>query len=1027
MDMRSQARISLVGLLTGTLVAVVGIIAPSAQASFGVSLWEAGTCVNHTCTYESVEKELQEKGRSEEAFTQAAGHPPWGMTTFELNHTKVGLAEEPDGAPLKRVRVDVAPGLASDPQAPLDAEGKKCTIKQFEAITGPECPPGTEVGTDEATVFLGALDVPAEGKVYNLEPEPGEPAPGLNFEPIPLLFGIAITHETPLHTLALERSFLQGHVSWAREKSLEERCAREPGACPPGGIPSGDYHEWFEINNLSETTPVLKSKLNFNGRAGGNFITLPSECSTSTANYIEVESWNGERSSTQTHTPVGVERCDKVPFKPTVEVHPETAQSDQPDGATAEVKVPQHAGEAEINSSDVKDAHVTLPEGLTLNSAAARGLRACTPAQIGIGTTKAVECPPASRVGEVTIEADLPEKSLAGNVYLGAPEGEPITTPPFTIYIDAESARYGVSVRLQGQVRPNPVTGRLETTFLANPQQPFSDLILKPKGGAQAPLANPLACGTEFAEAIFTAYSGPTAPLTPSPFTTSGCASPLPFSLSQSTSDQPPNAGAFGSTAYTFNLTRADGQQYLSKVATALPLGFVGAIGAVTLCGEPQAALGTCSAASRIGTATVSVGAGPEPFPLSAPVFLTGPYGGGPFGLSIAVPAAAGPFNFGTIVTRAAITIDPHTGRVSATSSPLPTIVQGVPVRLKSIGVTVNRPDFLYNPTNCGALATETTLTSTFGATQSLSSPFGVTNCGALAFTPSFTASTSANASKANGARLQVSVTQPAHQANIRSVVTSLPVQLPSRLTTLQQACPEATYAADPLSCPVGSNVGSAVASTPVLPDVLSGPAYLVSHGGAAFPDLDLLLEGDGVRVILEGHTNIKGGITTSTFASLPDVPVSSFSLTLPMGPHSALAAYGNLCTQALVMPTTITAQNGAQVKQNTHIFVTGCPHSASHSCIRVLRRKLVRHVLRLAVRTCAAGRIRASGRYLKSASRRLRRAPATATLKMPLTRAGLRALRVHRPLKLRVRVTLIPSRHGEPRSTASTTIALTR
>jgi hypothetical protein len=1013
--MKSRARISLVGLLTGALVAAIGVLAPAAQASFGVEEknWEAGTCVNHTCTYKSVEKELKEKGHSEEAFTQAAGHPPWGITTFELNHHAGLVGQEPDGAPLKRVRVDVSPGLASNPQAPLNPETHlKCTIAQFEE-TPPKCPAGTVVGTDEATVVIAGANVAAKGTVYNLEPEPSE-----RFEPIPLLFGILIEAEG----LAAERSYLEGHVSWAKEKVLEER-----------GIPSGDYHEWFEIKNLAEKTPVLKSKLNFNGRAGGNFITLPSECSTGTANYLEVESWKAEKASAVTHTPVGVEGCDKVPFKPTVEVHPETAQSDQPDGATTEVKVPQKAGETEINTADVKDAHVTLPEGLTLNSAAARGLKVCTPEQIKIGSTKAVECPPASKVGEVTIEVDLPEKSLAGNVYLGAPAGEPITGPPFTIYVDAESPRYGVSVRLQGQVNVNLSTGRLETTFLNNPQQPFSNFILKAKGGPQAPLANPLTCSTQFVEAIFTAYTGPTVPLSASPFTTNGCSSPLPFSWAQTTSDQPASAGAFGSTAYTFNLGRTDGQQYLSKVATALPLGLVGAIPAVTLCGEPQAAHGTCSAASQIGTATVTVGAGAEPYALSAPVFLTGPYGGGPFGLSIPVGAVAGPFNFGTIVTRAAITVDQHTARVYATTDPLTTIVQGVPVRLKSISVAVNRANFLYNPTSCGALATQTMLTSTLGTLQSLSSPSQPTNCGALAFSPSFTVSTSANFSKANGAGLQVNVTQPAHQANIRSVVTQLPVQLPARLTTLQQACPEATYAANPLSCPAGSNVGTAAVTTPVLPGVLSGPAYLVSHGGAAFPDLDLVLEGSGVRVLLEGNTNIKGGVTTSTFASLPDAPVTSFSLSLPMSPHSALAGYGNFCAQPLYMPTTITAQNGAQVKQNTTISVAGCSGSGAgggaggeegivngHRLFKILKRRIVAHTLLLTVQTFVGGRLTAKGKYLKGASRRLRR-PTTTTLKLKLTRAGLRALRRHHPLKVGVRVTLTPSKRGEAAASAST------
>jgi hypothetical protein len=453
----------------------------------------------------------------------------------------------------------------------------------------------------------------------------------------------------------------------------------------------------------------------------------------------------------------------------------------------------------------------------------------------------------------------------------------------------------------------------------------------------------------------------------------------------------------------------------------------VGEIPSVPLCGEPQASQGSCTAASQIGSANVYVGAGSEPYPFSGPVFLTGSYGGAPFGLSIPIQAAAGPFDFGTVVTRVAIGVDPHSARVVATSAP-PTVVRGVPLRLRSVNVSVNRPKFLFNPTNCGPLATDSLLSSTFGATQSVSSPFRAANCAALAFKPSFAASTSAKPSKLNGASLQVKVTQPPHEANIRSVVTKLPIQLPARLTTLQQACPEATYAANPLSCPTGSNVGSATVTTPVLPSKLSGPAMLVSHGGAAFPDLDILLEGSGVRVILVGNTDIKGGVTTSTFASVPDVPVSSFSLTLPTGPHSALAAYGNLCAHPLIMPTTITAQNGAQIKQNTRISVPGCVAGSrsANKCIRVLRRRLAGHSLRLTVRVCAAGRLSARGAYLRGASRKLRKA-STTTLKLSLTSAGARAMRSHNPLRIRVQLTFIPKRRGSPRAFASTTVAFKR
>lgn len=870
--------------LLGTVVAaVMALSAPAAQAAFGVEEhnFEAGACVNKSCTYESVEAEPKE------AFTQAAGHPPWGITGFELNHKEGLLGREPEGS-LKRIRVDVPPGLAADPQA-LPAY---CSEEDFKNNS---CSSETEVGTTEMVAFDGANDLTVTGKVFNMKPKPN----------LPLLFGIDVAIE-PLVSVHI---FLEGHVSW-----------------------NTDYHEYFEINNIpTETTllgvkvplAVLKSKLFFNGRAGaGNFLTNPSVCSKSTTSHLEVESHDKEIATTETHTPVGVEGCDKVPFEPSAEETAETSLSDKPDGATTIVKAPQYAGKEEINTADIRDAHVTLPEGMTLDPSAAHGLQSCTEAQIGIGSTAPVACPEASKVGTVAIETDLPPHSLAGNVYLGSPKGGLITGPPYTIYLDAESV-YDVSVRLKGEVNPNPATGRLEATFLENPPLPFSELKLTLNGGPRAPVANPLACAVVPMEALFTPYTGGRAALSSTPFAATGCASPLPFSLTQGTGSSTSEAAAY--TSYTFKLAREDGQQYMSKLSTVLPPGLVGAIPSVPLCGEAQAAAGSCSSGSLIGTAAVTAGAGPEPYAFSGPVFLTGPYAGAPYGLSIPVRALAGPFDLGTLVTRVGIGVDPYSGRVIATSA-LPTIFGGVPLRLRTIDVDVNRPHFLFNPTNCGALSTDTTLTSTFGAVQTLSTPFQATGCSSLPFKPKLVASTNSKTSRPRGASLTVKVSYPkGAQANIKSVFVTLPKRLPSRLSTLNQACPASVFEANLLACPSASIVGGATVKTPVLPGKLTGPAMFVSHGGAAFPDLDLVLKGDGVTVILVGATNISKGVTTSNFASVPDVPVSSFEVRLPTGKFSALAAFGNLCKQKLSMPTTITAQNGKVIRQKTKIAVSGC------------------------------------------------------------------------------------------------------
>jgi hypothetical protein len=391
-------------------------------------------------------------------------------------------------------------------------------------------------------------------------------------------------------------------------------------------------------------------------------------------------------------------------------------------------------------------------------------------------------------------------------------------------------------------------------------------------------------------------------------------------------------------------------------------------LSSVPLCPEPQAAQGTCPESSKIGTTRVASGAGSHPFEISGSVYLTTGYRGAPFGLSIVTNAVAGPFNLGLVIVRARIDVDPVTSQLTVSSDPLPQILFGVPLRLKQVTVNIDRPGFMFNPTNCGAQQITAVLSGNQNAVANVASPFAAGACRSLAFTPTFTVATSGHTSKLNGASLDAKVTFPAgafgSQANVAYVKVELPKQLPSRLTTLQKACLAATFNVNPAACPHESIIGIVRASTPVLPVPLSGPVYFVSHGGEDFPSLVAVLQGDGVRVDLTGATFIdKHGITSSTFKTVPDVPISSFELYLPEGHFSALTAYGNLCkltstatvkrkvtvrvnghtvhrtvtthvtkAASLLMPTEFVAQNGAVLKQSTKIAVTGCAASKAAS-----------------------------------------------------------------------------------------------
>jgi hypothetical protein len=323
----------------------------------------------------------------------------------------------------------------------------------------------------------------------------------------------------------------------------------------------------------------------------------------------------------------------------------------------------------------------------------------------------------------------------------------------------------------------------------------------------------------------------------------------------------------------------------------------------------------------------VGAGSGTHPFFLGGNIYLTGPYKGAPFGVSVVVPAVAGPYNLGNVIVRASINVDPTDAHVIVTTDPLPQILSGVPTRLRTVSVTLDRPGFMFNPTNC----TPTTVTATLGggqeASAKVSSPFNTAGCQNLPFAPKLTARTIGHPSRANGVGLDVKLlSTPTIEANIHSVKVDLPKQLPSRLTTLQKACTAAVFDANPANCPPASIVGIAKAITPVLAGPVIGPVYFVSHGGEAFPSLIIVLQGEGVRVDLTGATFIsKTGITSSTFKTVPDVPINSFELYLPPGKYSALAANGNLCTTTLTMPTRIIAQNGTILKQTTKIIPTNC------------------------------------------------------------------------------------------------------
>ena len=648
----------------------------------------------------------------------------------------------------------------------------------------------------------------------------------------------------------------------------------------------------------------------------------------------------------------------------------------------------------------------------------------------------------------------LPGAPLQGQLFVGQPECSPCTNQDaedgklFRLFLQIQDPRDGLIVKLHGINKADPLTGQLESEFLDQPQTPFELLKLKLKSGPRAPVANAQGCGPAVTVADVTPWSAPglggltgkeAIPGTPDATLSSqytvdangaggACPSAWPFKPSFNAGTTGPaatTAGAFTQFALTF--AREDREQDLSGLEVHLPLGLVGKIAAIKQCGEAEiqaaeADQGECPAESQIGKATAGAGPGPHPFfpEKEGKVYLTGPYKGGPFGLAVVTPAVAGPFNLGNIVVRAAIMIDPNTAAVTTISDPLPQFRDGVQLRLRKAYVEVNNPNFMINPTNCNAQQVSATITSAQGASAQVSSPFGIGGCASLPFHPEFTAEVGGHGSKPNGTTFIVKVKATRGEANIRKTFLQLPIALPSRLTTIQKACLAATFEANPATCGEGSNIGFAVAHTPLLKNPLVGPAYLVSHGNAAFPDVEFVLQGEGITLILDGKTDIKKGITYSRFETVPDAPVSTFETVLPAGPHSALTTNVpesenfSLCKQPpLLMPTEITGQNGAVLRQTTHITLLGCAPTVKIAKVRVSGNAVV-----VTVTTSAMGTVRISGSGLKTTSKAL--AAGTHQVRVPLTKNGRTMRKHHRKTTVHVGLTV-----GKQAVTEATSVRL--
>jgi hypothetical protein len=982
---------------------IAGGEAPSASVRRPVTVSSAPTPFGA----ESYELTAEEEGGR--PATQAGIHPFQVTTTIALN-------QGADAAPLRLAKTVFDATPAAEPiEATKDLNFKwpaglignptplpQCSASQFLAQNRPPapysgraenaCPQASAVGVAsvEVNTTKNLFDVTTfTVPVFNLAPRVGEPA----------RFGFYIPAAAA--AVYIDTSVRTGgdYGITVHVNNITQTAGFLSSEVTVWGVPGDPRHnaergwdclyESIKLSKRLEEYPPCETPIQ---TMPPPFLQMPTSCTGPLATSVEGDSWQEpkpegvEQSWAGTGLPA-LDGCNRAPFTPSLVVTPDGTAGSTPTGLNVDVHNPQEASLSPkgLVEPDVKDISVTLPEGVTIDPAGADGLGACSEALVGFtgftellpgtqataftaalpgrnGSSEPFEpgvnfCSDASKVGTFKVGTPLLPNPLTGAVYLAEQNANPFGSL-VAMYLVGEDPVSGVLVKLAGEVQLTE-TGQIVTTFKNNPQLPFEDAELHFFGGDRAPLATPSRCGQYTTTASFSPWTG-SAPARPSSSfdVTSGPSgapcpgAALPFSPSLTAGTTSIQAGGF--TPFTMTMGRDDGNQNLQAIQLKMPLGMSGTLASVKLCGEAQANAGTCGPESEIGETIVSVGLGGDPFSVrGGKVYITGPYKGAPFGLSIVNPAKAGPFDLGRVVVRAKIDVDEETAALTITTDDegpykIPTILDGIPLEIKHVNVIINRPGFTFNPTNCNPHVIGGVLNSTEGATASLAVPFQVTNCAVLSFKPHLSAATSGKATRADGTSLNVKLGYEAgpYDTNIAKVKVELPKALPSRLATLQKACRAAVFNANPAACPSASIIGHATATTPVLPVPLTGPAYFVSNGGEAFPNLIVVLQGYGVTVHLVGDTFIsKQGITSSTFKAVPDVPVGTFELNLPAGPYSALTGLGNLCkARALKMPTEFVAQNGAEVRTVTRIAVTGCGKHAKKHRAKLKRRRRPRH-----------------------------------------------------------------------------------
>jgi hypothetical protein len=929
-----------VGLLTllGAFV-VLAFGASSANAEFGIEKWEALTCNanSDTPTESGLEKAVTGDPplpkdanqctalTPEKWYRQAAGHPNFGITDFTLNTLAApGAVGFPDGF-VKDIQVDLPEGLGVNPEAAPACTTEQAETGNFAACIGANGP-GVIVGTNYFTV---ALEAPGAGCLPNGCEQARVNVPVFNVEPFD---GAPSMVAFPTTTGV---TFIVGDLNPVDQAVI------------------------FRISDVEEPPagpPVVGSRLVFNGRAGnGTYLTMPSQCTEeegqTTTLHVESHDEPPKSDTQDFETDVGTTGCQLVPFDPDV-VATASGSTDSPEPSTVDVQMPFIEGGANIANSHLLKADVTLPEGTSLNPSVANGLEVCTDAQFGKGTDNPIACPAASRIGDIEVDSESLDQPLEGDLYVGEPTSQdPSSGNQFRIFLHAFNTRYGVNVRLIGNVFPNLQTGQLTAVIDNNPQAPFTSFRVKIDGGPRGALTSPYTCGPHTTTAVFTPWSGTADVTKTSDFnlTSAPGGGPCPNTLGERPFDPgyiagTTNAKAGAYSPFELHLVRPDGAQEFREVDVTLPPGMAAKLAGVEYCpdaaiaaastksGKLEQASPSCPADSLIGEVTIKAGSGANPYSAPGKVYFAGPYQDAPVSLVFITPAVAGPFDLGTVAVRTELNVDPETGVVTADSDTIPHIVGGVKLDIRAIDVNLNRNSYTINPTSCEPFGVNALIKGggnnpaepAAWSQVNKSHPFTATDCNALGFKPKFFAKILGGKKQAKRRahpKFRAILQGRSGDANVKRAAFTLP-----RTTILDQAniktiCTRVQLAAN--SCPKNSIYGNAEATSPLIAGKLKGPVYLTSSNNQ-LPDLLANLNGQ-VNVRLRGVISAKKGRLKTVFRTVPDLPVKKFTLIMKGGKRGLLINTTSLCGKKQFGQLNLKAQNNKQRKSKKLKINTPC------------------------------------------------------------------------------------------------------